>query len=150
MLAFVCAFQCAIDAQTARSPAIRLNTVALEFARELIREGRAVSDQKGAWRRDQPSIAQKNEFIHAYGFDEYEKWHLGIDDRHSSLSKAHYKFPLGDFINVHRCGLLAVKARAHEYGYRDIESAASQLLALLNQPNHAVKKALINSGKSSL
>jgi hypothetical protein len=30
---------------------------------------------------------------------------------------------------LHHCGLLAVKARAHEYGYADSEAAANQLLA---------------------
>lgn len=76
-------------------------------------------------------VERKNDFIRAHGFQEYSKWHLGIDKRHKPGSKARYKFPFGDFTNVHRCGLLAVKARARQYGYADIEAAAEQLLAEL-------------------
>ena len=43
---------------------------------------------------------------------------LGIDSRHSALSKAHYKFPFGNFDVLHRCGLLAVKERAREFHLR--------------------------------
>src|SRR5437773_5869422 len=41
-------------------------------------------------------------------------------------------FPFGDFKNVHRCGLLAVKSRAHQFGYADIEKAATQLIEIIN------------------
>ena len=117
---------------------IELNPAALQFARQLIREGRAISDKKGAWQTDKPSTARENDFIRGHGFEEYAKWHLGIDDRRSQHAKAHYKFPFGDFNVLHRCGLLAVKARAHEYGYADIEAAADQLLAALeiNRSKH--------------
>ena len=110
---------------------LQVNPAALQFAHNLIKQGRFVNDRKGAWAADKPSRATENEFIRAYGFDEYAKWDLAIDDRHGSETKAHYKFPFGDFSNVHRCGLLAVKARAHEYGYAEIEAAATQLLALI-------------------
>jgi len=90
-----------------------------------------MTDKKGAWRGDQSSTTQENEFVRAYGFEEYGKWHLGLDNRHSLHSKSHYKFPFGDFKAIHRCGLLAVKARAHEYGYFEIEAAADQLLVEL-------------------
>jgi hypothetical protein len=42
-------------------------------------------------------------------------------------TKRRYKFPYGDLKNVHRCGLLAVRARARQYGYTEIESAAAEL-----------------------
>jgi hypothetical protein len=116
-------------AQSAYGQEIKLNPAALEFARQLIRGGRAISDKKGAWRMDKPSPARENDCIRAYGFEEYAKWHLGIDNRHSLHSKSHFKFPFGDFTVVHRCGLLAVKVRAHEYGYAEIEAAADRLLA---------------------
>jgi hypothetical protein len=52
---------------------------------------------------------------------------LGVDLRFPENSKRRYKFPYGDFKDVHRCGLLAVKARAGEYRYADIENAAAEL-----------------------
>jgi hypothetical protein len=127
-LVFLWSALCAVAAEQPNAPAIGLNPAALEFAQQLIRDRCVVSDRKGAWRRDKPSTAQENEFIRLYGLQEYGKWHLGIDRRHSPRSKAHYKFPFGDFNALHRCGLLAVKARAHDYGYAEIETAAHELL----------------------
>lgn len=74
----------------------------------------------------------ENEFIRAHGFAEYGKWHLGIDETHAEGTKARYKFPFGDFMNLHRSGLLAVKNRAHQFGYADIEKAAIQLLEMID------------------
>jgi hypothetical protein len=106
---------------------LKLNEDGFAFAEQLINTGRIVADGKGAWRDHRPSADEENEFIRLHGFAEYAKWHLGIDDRYAENTKRRYKFPYGDFKNVHRCGLLAVKARAHEYGYAEIESAAAEL-----------------------
>ena len=43
------------------------------------------------------------------GISEYGKWYLGIEDEEDENNKGHYKFPYGDFENVHRCGLLAAE-----------------------------------------
>jgi hypothetical protein len=67
-----------------------------------------------------------------HGFAEYRNWHLGIDETHAEDTKARYKFPFGDFKNIHRCALLAVRSRAHQYGYLDIEDAAIQLLEMID------------------
>jgi hypothetical protein len=131
-LVFLCIVSCAFSAERPNVPAIRLNPAAPEFAQQLIRKGRVVSDRKGAWAGHRPSRDQENEFIRLYGFPEYAKWHLGIDERHAMNSKARYKFPYGDFESIHRCGLLAVKSRAREYQYDDIESAAADLLGMIN------------------
>jgi hypothetical protein len=121
-----------------KEQSITLNPAALLHAYELISEGHVILDKKGAWQRDQPSAAEKSEFIQLRGVEEYGKWHLGTDGRHTVGSREHYKFPFGDFKALHRCGLLAVKARAHEYGYAAIEAAADQLLAEIeiNAPRH--------------
>jgi hypothetical protein len=111
---------------------IRLNESAFAFAEQLIKEGHVIADGKGAWREHQPSTEEESQFIRLRGFAEYAKWHLGIDDRYSENTKRRYKFPFGDFKNVHRCGLLAVKARARQYGYAVIEDAAAEL-------EHAIK-----------
>ena len=124
---------CAGSIAFARTPAerhpIALNRAAFDYARELIAGGRVVADKKGSWRAHHTSRSEENKFIHNHGFAEYAKWHLGIDSRHSSQSKTHYKFPFGDFAALHRCGLLAAKARAHQSGYAEIEAAADQLLS---------------------
>jgi hypothetical protein len=134
-LVFLCIVSCAFSAERPNVPAIRLNPAALEFAQQLIREGRVVLDGKGAWAGHRPSRREENEFIRLHGLGQYANWHLGIDRRHEEETKAHHKFPFGDFTALHRCGLLAVKARAHEYRFADIENAAADLLGMINSRN---------------
>ena len=112
-------------------PTTRLNVEAFTWAAALINQSKFVADNHGRWKDDHPTRAQQNEFIRDQGIAEYSKWHLAIDERHTTGSKARYKFPFGDFRQVHRCGLLAVKARAHEFGYREIEAAAAALLEIV-------------------
>jgi hypothetical protein len=106
---------------------IALNESAFLFAAELVSKGHVVADNKGAWTKHRPSTDEENEFIRLRGFAEYAKWHLGVDLRFPENSKRRYKFPYGDFKDVHRCGLLAAKARAGEYRYAEIENAAAEL-----------------------
>ena len=120
-----------VAAQSRRS--IQLNEDALEFVAELIKEGRFIADHKGAWTKHRPSANEENEFIRLHGFADYAKWHLGIDNRFPGDAKRRYKFSYGDFKDAHRCGLLAVKARARQYGYAEIEDAATELERLIEQ-----------------
>ena len=123
----------AVAAQSRKS--IELNEIAFTFARELIKDGQIVADGKGAWTKHRPSADEENEFIRLHGFAQYAKWHLGIDRRFPENSKRRYRFPYGDFKNVHRCGLLAAKARARQYGYAEIGNAAEELDRAIKQPN---------------
>ena len=122
-----------VRAQTGRS--VKLNESAVAFASQLMQQGHFIADRKGAWREHKPSFDAENEFIRAHGIAEYAKWHLGLDERYGVNAKRRYKFPYGDFINVHRCGLLAVKARAAEHEYHDIEDAAARLIGTTVQGN---------------
>ena len=97
------------DARAEWDAGIKLNGNAVAFASQLIRHGHLVADGKGGWHEDKPSAAVENDFIRLQGFAEYAKWHLGVDERYAVNTKRRYKFPFGDFTNVHRCGLLAVK-----------------------------------------
>jgi hypothetical protein len=134
-------FQCATLPATGnddhKSEAVTLNTAALRYAKQLINDGRVVVDRKGAWAKDRPSPELENEFIRQYGFGEYAKWHLGIDERYAENTKRRYKFPYGDFRNLHRCGVLAVQSRAGEYRYSEIENAADQLRAMIEADRNA-------------
>lgn len=119
---------CAIETVVAQPrTGLALNESAFAFAAQLIKEGRSVADGKGAWSEHKPSAQEENEFIRLRGIREYGKWHLGVDDRFAANTKGRYKFPFGDFQNLHRCGLLAVKSRARQYGYAEIEKAAAEL-----------------------
>ncbi len=128
------------DGSPRRHAAIRMNVQSVEWASSLIALGRFVPDKKGAWNKDRPSRSRENDFVRDSGFQEYAKWFLAVDDAQPANSKAKYKFPFGDFRNIHRCGLLAAKARAHEYGYSDIEAAAGKLLEMIKSPSPARQK----------
>lgn len=151
----------------AASPAerVRLSESSFSYATELVDQGRVSVDLKDAWGESQPSAEDENDFIRAHGIEEYAKWHLGIDESHGPNAKARYKFPYGDFKTIHRSALLAVKSRARQHGYVDIENAANRLLERIEtkrkdheapggageEPSsHAAKKASISSGNSSL
>jgi hypothetical protein len=88
---------------------VKLSKRAYEHSKELIQVGHMVLDERDAWSEHQPSAEKENEFIHQHGFREYGKWYLGIDDAENEETKGRYKFPYGDFNNVHRCGVLSVR-----------------------------------------
>jgi len=111
--------------------AVKLNRSALEYARDRIRQGKVVLDDRDAWSEHQPSAAEENDFIRKHGFAEYAKWHLGIDDDEDDDTKGHYKFPFGDFVNVHRCGVFSAEGRAGQFKYVDVENAAAHLHGML-------------------
>jgi len=124
---------------TPKIHAVQLNQSALSYAKELIKEGHVVADGRGAWRRHQPLPEEENEFIRLHGFSEYAKWHLGIDDAHAENTKARYKFPYGDFKNVHRCALIAAKSRAGQYKHYNIENAALELDEMISMSRGRLK-----------
>jgi len=113
---------------------IKLNENAFAFAARLIKEGHVIADGKGAWSKHRPSADEENQFIRLHGFGDYAKWHLGIDERYVANTKRRYKFPYGDFKNVHRCRLLAARSRARQYGYTEIENAAAALEREIRNP----------------
>jgi hypothetical protein len=110
---------------------VKLNRPAYEFAEQRIKDGHYVADDRDDWSEHQPTAAQENEFIEAHGWREYSRWHLGTDDDASEETKGRYKFPFGDFEDVHRCGVLAAESRAAQQEYDDIESAAAHLHGMI-------------------
>jgi len=111
---------------------VKLSKAAFAHAKELVNEGKFVWDERDAWSEHQPSAQQENEFIRSQGIHEYAKWHLGIDDAEDEQNKKRYKFPYGDFENVHRCAVLTIESRAGQYKHTDIELAAAHLHGMLD------------------
>jgi hypothetical protein len=110
---------------------VQLNRPGYEFAQRLARDGHVVIDERDGWSEHQPTAAEENEFIREHGIRAYAKWHLGIDPSHGEGTKGRYKFPYGDFQDVHRCGVLAAESRAGQRKYVDIELAAAHLHGML-------------------
>ena len=111
---------------------MKLNDTAYEHARRLVEAGRVVIDERDDWSEHQPSAEEENRFIEEHGSREYAKWHLGIDEEQGEETKARYRFPYGDFEDVHRCGVLAAESRAGQYKHMDIELAAAHLHGMID------------------
>lgn len=111
--------------------AVKLNERSFEHAKQLIKDGKFVIDDRDAWSEHEPTAAQENSYLEAHGFDDYALWYLGIDDEENEDTKGRYKFPYGDFEKVHRCGLLAAESRAGQRKYYDIELAIAHLHGML-------------------
>jgi hypothetical protein len=112
--------------------AVHLHRPGYDHARKLVEEQHVVLDDRDGWSEHQPSAAEENAFIDSHGFAEYGRWHLGVDDDQRAETKGHYKFPYGDFTDVHRCGVLAAESRAGQRDYTDIENAAAHLHGMLD------------------
>jgi hypothetical protein len=111
--------------------AVKLSRKGYDHAKWLIGEGRAALDERDEWSEHRPSAASENEFIAEHGFGEYGKWFLAVDDESPADAKGHYKYPYGDFSEVHRCAVLAAESRAGQYGHDDVKSAAAHLHGML-------------------
>jgi hypothetical protein len=111
--------------------AVKLNEAALEQAKELIQARKVVLDERDAWSEHQPDAAKENHFIARHGLEAYGRWHLGVNDE-AGGGKGRYEFPYGDFVNVHRCGVLSAESRAGQYKHYDIELACAHLHGALD------------------
>lgn len=120
--------------------ATKLNKEALDFAKVLIKEGKIVESEEN-WHKHLPSTAQENQFIGQQGIEEYGKWHLGIATEEDKANKGRYKFPYGDFNSIFRSGLIAIKQRAAQNNYADIEKGADELMRLLDEALHKTSPA---------
>jgi hypothetical protein len=110
---------------------VELNRSAYEHAKKLIKDGRVVLDERDDWSEHRPSPQQENDYLQAHGFSEYGKWFLGVDDEKGGERKGRFKFPYGDFADVHRCGVLSAESRAAQYDHADVAGAAAHLHGML-------------------
>jgi hypothetical protein len=118
---------------------LHLNKRGYEHATQLVKAGRVVLDDRDSWSEHRPSAAQENDFIASHGWADYSRWHLGVDDEQDPETKGHYKFPYGDFREVHRCAVLSAESRAGQYKYDDIERAAAHLHGMLEGRSAAAR-----------
>lgn len=109
----------------------QVNTAAVEKARALIDARQYVLDSD--WTASQPSSDDENRFLENHSWDDYGAWHLGLTEGSNDETKARYGFVYGDFRRVHRKGLIACHFRAAEWGHKEIELAAHDLLQHLDR-----------------
>jgi hypothetical protein len=112
--------------------AVKLSQRSYDFAKQLVKDGKVVLDERDAWSEHQPSAREEREFIEQHGMAEFGKWHLAIDDAHGADTKGHYKYPYGDFQAIHRCGVLSAESRAGRNKHEDVKMAAAHLHGMLD------------------
>ena len=112
---------------------VKLHNPGFAHAKRLIADGKAILDERNQWSKHRPSAAEENAFIEGHGYTAYGRWHLAVDDERPTDTKGRYKFPYGDFSDVHRCGTVAAESRAGQRGYTDVELAAAHVHGMLEE-----------------
>jgi hypothetical protein len=107
-----------------------VNPAAVAHAEKLIDARQYVL--RSEWSQVQPSAEQQNAFLAKHSWEEYAQWHLGLTEGATNDTKARYAFVYGDFRRVHRMGIIACHYRAAEWGHKEIELAAHELLQRLD------------------
>jgi len=110
-----------------------LNKQAVKHARQLIKAGKVVRDERDAWSSDQLAAKEETNWVQKHGWDEYADWHLGIDRKESPDTKGRYSFPMGDYKKVHRCAVISLESRAAQNDHKDIAKAAKKLLTMIDK-----------------
>jgi hypothetical protein len=108
-----------------------VNQQAVVQARRLIDAHQYVLESD--WGESQPSADDENAFLETHSWDQYAAWHLGLTDGANDDTKARYAFVYGDLRRVHRMGVIACQYRAAEWGHKEIELAAHELLQHLDR-----------------
>ena len=87
---------------------------------------------RSVWSDVQPSAEAENSYLEDHSWQEYGQWHLALTEGAGDETKARYGFVFGDFRRLHRMGLIACQYRAAEWGHKEIELAAHELLQHLD------------------
>ena len=103
-----------------------------------VRKARALIDAhqyvlQSRWSDAQPTAEDENEFLARNDWDAFGQWHLGLTDGATPDTKSRFAFGFGDFRRLHRMGLIACRFRAAEWGHKDVELAAHELLQHLDR-----------------
>ena len=107
-----------------------VNPDGITWAEHLIDTGRYVL--RSDWGTVQPRASDQNAYLEKHSWPEYARWHLGLTDGATDETKARYAFVYGDFRRLHCMGIIACHYRAAEWGHKEIELAAHDLLQRLD------------------
>ena len=103
-----------------------VNPAAVDRAKRLIDSRQYVLQSK--WGDVQPGAEEENAYLKSHSWEEYGEWHLGLTEGAKDGTKARHAFVYGDFRRLHRMGLIACHYRAAEWGHKEIELTAHDLL----------------------
>ncbi len=108
-----------------------LNPRAVSHVQQLIDEG--AYRMNIPWRSVKPSLEAESRFLDAHGLEDYSRWYLAIDPAVPEDSPARYQWPVGDFRNVHRSGLIAARDLAAQHAADEVQTAADDLLFIFDR-----------------
>lgn len=110
---------------------LELHRDALENAKELIRQ-KLVDCGERNWEESKPIADSENRYLTDHSMHEFGKWYLATKEGIAEDTKEHYEFPFGDFHKIFRSSVIAIKQRAAQYKHEEIEQAADELLAMID------------------
>jgi hypothetical protein len=108
-----------------------VNEAGVRHARALIDARRYVL--RSRWSDVQPTAADTTRYLKSHSWAEYSGWHLGLTEGAAEETKRRYAFVFGDFRRIHRMGIISCYYRAAEWGHKDVELAAHDLLQYLDR-----------------
>jgi hypothetical protein len=107
---------------------VKLNSAALSHAKQLVKKGKVVRDDRDDWSEAAPSADEENRYLEKHGVAAYSKWFLGVDESKTENTKGRYSFPYGDFRSVRRGGVISLESRAAQNDHDGIAKASRTLL----------------------
>lgn len=111
-------------------PSYSVNAAGVAHAERMIDARQYVL--RSEWSEAQPSADDENGYLESHSWEEYAAWHLGLTEGATDNTKGRYAFVFGDFRRVHRMGLIACRYRATEWGHKEVELAAHDLIQRLD------------------
>ena len=72
-------------------------------------------------------------------WENYGKYHLGINESADPKTKAHYSFPFGKEGKVYASGMRAVRQRASQYNHTAIFEEAGKLMEKMKEKGYAIE-----------
>lgn len=111
---------------------LRLNKKAFEFAKKQIQLNN-VDKSNESWDIDEPGPGYKEQYLSDHGIEQYSNWFLAINENENESSKARFEFPIGNFQEIFRNGIVAAEKRAAQYHHSEILKAAQELLMLIDK-----------------
>jgi len=111
---------------------LKFHRDAFEYAKELIKQGKVNCDVH-VWTVDQPTPADEDAYLVDHNYIDYGKWFLATHEGTATDTKEHYEFPIGNFKEIYRAGVIAAKARAGQFKHHEVEKAADELLEMIDK-----------------
>src|SRR3990167_2378714 len=110
---------------------LKVNSTSFDFAKQLIRQSKVNKDENN-WLVNEPTPESEDLFLADHSFEEYGRWFLAVNEDSDPETKERYEFPIGNFDEIFRSGILTAEKRALQYKHNEVAEAAKALLKLID------------------